>query len=158
MGGKPFYANVNCDLSWIFVPENPDRHMYYLACERCKKKVMEDPAGYSCESCSQVFEKAVPTYNFTVRISDCSGSLTMSCFGEIGETILGINCQQFFAMHEDTYAVKDLTMNRLYDNPLTLVIRAKVDPNGYSEDGPCIRYTAVRSAEHSFQNANANLL
>lgn len=25
MGGKPFYCNLNCDLSWVFVPENTDR-------------------------------------------------------------------------------------------------------------------------------------
>ena len=33
MGGKPFYCNLNVDLSWIFVPESPDRKMFYLACE-----------------------------------------------------------------------------------------------------------------------------
>ena len=31
--GKPVYANLNVDLSWVFVPENTDRQMFYLACE-----------------------------------------------------------------------------------------------------------------------------
>ena len=90
--------------------------MFYLACEVCKKKVMKDVSGsgYNCESCMRTFENCVPTYNFSIRVSDCSGSLTVGCFGEIGETILGINAQQFFAMHEDIFAVKDLTMNRLH--------------------------------------------
>ena len=64
MRGKPLYANVHCDLTWVFVPENTDRQMFYQACESCKKKVMPDSAGFSCESCDRVFKKAVPTYNF----------------------------------------------------------------------------------------------
>lgn len=63
-GGKPFYCNLNCDLSWIFVPEGGDRQMFYLACEACKKKVIPEAAGYRCENCDKNFEKANPTYNF----------------------------------------------------------------------------------------------
>lgn len=113
MGGKPFYANVNCDLTWVFVPEDSDRQMFYLACEQCKKKVMQDPAGYHCENCHKLYKDAVPTFNFTVRISDCSGTLTLSCFGDIGQSILGITAKEFFAMHEDVHAVKELAMNKL---------------------------------------------
>lgn len=116
MGGKPFYCNLNCDLSWVFVPESSDRQMFYKACEVCKKKVIEDSSGvgYNCESCMRSFENCVPTFNFSIKVSDCSGSLMLSCFGEIGETILGINAKEFFAMHEDTVEVKDLTMNLLH--------------------------------------------
>ena len=89
--GKPYYCNLNCDLSWVFVPENADRQMFYLACEVCKKKVIQTGTNYHCESCSRSFENMVPTYNFSIRVSDCSGTLMVSCFGEIGETILGIN-------------------------------------------------------------------
>lgn len=28
-GGKPFYCNLNADLSWVFVPENTERQMFY---------------------------------------------------------------------------------------------------------------------------------
>jgi len=52
-GGKQFYCNLNCDLSWVFVPENPDRQMFYQACEVCKKKVYkaDSGTGYNCEAC-----------------------------------------------------------------------------------------------------------
>lgn len=153
--GKPYYANVHCDLTWVFVPENTDRQMFYHACEVCKKKVMPDGAGFSCESCNRTFKKSVPTYNFSIKVSDCSGSISIGCFGEIGETVLGINCQQFFAIHEDAHAVKELTLNRLHENPMTLVIRAKADFNAGEQ---VVRYTAVRAVEHSYQNANENLL
>lgn len=90
---KPVYCNLNCDLSWVFVPEGSDRQMFYMACESCKKKVMESMGRYTCESCGKASETATPTYNFSVRVSDCSGSIILSCFGEIGETILGMNAR-----------------------------------------------------------------
>ena len=158
MRGKPFYANINCDLSWVYVPESTDKQMFYLACEQCKKKVMPDGDSYSCEACSRSYSNAVPTYNFSVRISDCSGSLSLSVFGEQGQGLLGISAKEFFAMHEDIAAVKELAMNRLNQVPMCLVVRAKVDQGGYSENGPSIRYTLVRMGEHSYKSANQSLL
>lgn len=90
--------------------------MFYLACKVCKKKVFKDKSGvgYNCESCMRMSEDCMPTYNFSIRVSDCSGTIMLGCFGEVGETVLGINAREFFQMHEDTFAVKDLTMNRLH--------------------------------------------
>ena len=61
-------------------------------------------------------------------------------------------------MHEDTQAVKDLTMNRLHQENLTLCVRAKIDTERFSENGPSVRYTAVRAKDHSFKDANEGLL
>jgi len=61
-------------------------------------------------------------------------------------------------MHEDVYAVKDLTMNLLHQTPMTLVVRGKVDSERYSDSGPSVRYTAVRAAQHSFAEHNESLL
>ena len=83
----------------------------------------------------------------------------LSCFGEVGETVLGINAQEFFQMHEDTNAVKDLAMNRLHQTPMQLVVRAKVDlDRGFTENGPSVRYQAIRVGQHSFADANESLL
>ena len=132
--------------------------MFYMACESCKKKVMPCDGGYACESCMRNYENAVPTYNFSVKVSDCSGTLMLGVFGEIGESVLGMTAREFLAIHEDTHQVKDLTMNRLHQEPVTMVVRAKVDQQGYSEDGPSIRYTAIRVADFNYKNANENLL
>jgi len=130
-----------------------------MACESCKKKVLQSMDRYTCESCGKASETATPTYNFSIRVSDCSGSIILSCFGEIGDTILGMNAREFYKMHEDTAAVKDLTMNLLNQRQLALVVRGKIDEGrGYSADGPTVRYTAVRAAAHSFKTANENLL
>ena len=135
--------------------------MFYLACEVCKKKVIKDSTGvgYNCESCMRTSEEYVPTYNFSIKVSDCSGQIMVGCFGEVGETVLGINAREFLQMHEDTNAVKDLTMNRLHETPMLLVVRAKVDlERGFSENGPSVRYQAIRVGKHSFADANENLL
>ena len=29
----------------------PDRPLYYLACQVCKKKVIDEQSGYRCENC-----------------------------------------------------------------------------------------------------------
>ena len=88
--------------------------MFYLASETDKKKLFSNGDGSYTDASGRRYDNAIPTYNFSFRVSDCSGSLVLSCFGEIGETILGINASEFQAMHEDSQAVKDLTMNRLH--------------------------------------------
>jgi len=75
----------------VFVPEGGDRQMFYMACEQCKKKVMQVETGFHCENCMRTFASAVPTYNFSVRVSDCSGTIIVSCFGDIGDKILGMS-------------------------------------------------------------------
>ena len=48
--------------------------MYYLACPSCKKKVTDDSSGYHCERCDKRYDSAVPTYNYSIKISDYSGT------------------------------------------------------------------------------------
>ena len=38
--GKAFYADVNCVIKDIIVPDNVDKQMFYFACQTCKKKVV----------------------------------------------------------------------------------------------------------------------
>ncbi len=70
--------------------------MFYLACPTCKKKVSDDGQGYRCENCARVYEDAVPTYNFSYKISDCSGSMTLQSLAESGDVVLGMNCKAFY--------------------------------------------------------------
>ena len=89
---------MNVDLSWVFVPEGTDKKMFYMACPKTKRKVMDTGNGMShCESCMKSYNNAdcVPTYNFSIRVSDCSGTLIVSCFGDIGDAILGKTASEF---------------------------------------------------------------
>ena len=53
LNGKPFYAEVHCEIQIIYVPDNGDRQMFYLACQTCKRKVVDDSHGYRCENCNK---------------------------------------------------------------------------------------------------------
>ena len=41
---------------------------------------------------------------------------------------------------------------------MSFVVRAKIDYDRMSDNGPSVRYTAVRAANHSFKDANEHLL
>lgn len=107
--GKAFYCKLNVTLMHIFVPEN-DRLMYYLACPTCKRKVHDDGTGYRCEHCAQSHADAVPTYSFSVRVSDCSGSVILNLLGEPGEDILGMKASEFYSLQLP--AVRELAQSR----------------------------------------------
>ena len=91
MNGEPFYCGISGVLTWITIPlDVMDRPMYYLACQICKRKVVDAQTSYECIVCEKKFEDAVPTYNFSVQVSDSSGALWVNCFGETGDAILGM--------------------------------------------------------------------
>ena len=73
-----------------------------MACPDCKKKVVEEHNGYRCESCAKLHQKANPTYNFSARISDYSGTAIASFLGDIGDEIMGISASEFKTLKEKT--------------------------------------------------------
>jgi len=44
--------------------------MYYLACNECKKKVMEEGVGFRCETCNKVMTTCNVNYTLTVIFED----------------------------------------------------------------------------------------
>ena len=160
LGGKALYFNVNCEIAKIFTPESLERQMFYLACPTCKKKVIDDGTGYRCENCYKTYEDAVPTYNFSMAIQDHSEQRIVNCLGEVGEAILGMKCNEFYTLHEDLDQVKQLGLAQQWKQ-LTLTIRAKFDANGLStsqDEGPNIRYSAIRAVPTNFKDHSSLLL
>ena len=124
---KPFYCNINCQIQIVFVPENPlERKMFYLACPVCRKKVVDDSMGYRCENCAKTQQEATPTYNFGLKIADCSGELVLNCLGEAGESILGMKANDFYEIHEDIERVRSLATS-LQMKEMTMCLRGKLD-------------------------------
>jgi len=77
-GAKSAYFTVNCFIQWVFTNENsPDRQMFYMGCKACKKKVFDVEDGYRCEKCNKNYDEAVPTYNFTVKVTDNTDSIQL---------------------------------------------------------------------------------
>lgn len=64
--------------------------MYYLGCPECKKKVLEENAGFRCENCNKVHATVNVNYSFSAKISDLSGNMFVSFMGEQGDTVMGM--------------------------------------------------------------------
>ena len=105
----------------------PDRPLYYLACQVCKKKVSDEQNGYRCENCQKTFQDAVPSYNFTMIIADHSNEEYIQCIGEVGDHIMG--CPAIVIselMAEGEAAIKAHIHSCLFKT-VTLVIRSNLD-------------------------------
>ena len=107
MNGEAVYYTVNCFCSWVFVPQENDRQMYYLACPSCKKKVSDEEQGFRCERCDKIYQDAVPTYNFTAKVSDLSSTVTVQIMGdEVGKEFIGMPCTEFYELKDDLEQIK----------------------------------------------------
>lgn len=70
--------------------------LFYNACPTCRKKVLDDLAGYRCENCNKALTSCNPTYTITAKISDFSGSIYVSFISEMGEVIMnGMSATEF---------------------------------------------------------------
>ena len=126
--GKPFYCQLMCEVAWIFLPLDVfSTPMFYLACQSCRRKVVDAGNCYECAHCTKTFEDALPIFNFSVLITDCSGSIRVQCFGEVGEAVLGMTGVQFYrAYHENMASMQELRSLRLF-TPLSVTVKAKLD-------------------------------
>ena len=77
------------------------------------------------------YSDAIPTYNFSFKVQDCSGELILQCLGESGEQVLGMKATDLYAISEDLEEVRTMGMSLTW-KPLKVVVRAKVDQSGYS--------------------------
>lgn len=85
MGGQQqsMFFKISGYVSRVYYDEQ--RTPFYMACPECKKKVLEEANGFRCENCTKFYQNANPTYNFSARVSDYSGSIVASFLGEVGE-------------------------------------------------------------------------
>lgn len=73
-----------------------DDKMIYKSCPVCRKKIRDEPAGYFCEQCDKIYPTMIPTYMFTAKISDLSGSIYVQFLTELGEPLMnGMPAKEF---------------------------------------------------------------
>lgn len=118
---------------------------------------MEEANGFWCQNCNRQYENAVPTFNFSMRVSDMSSTLTVGCLGEMGEDLLGMSAKDFYEIRSNIDEIKEVRTRQVFKN-FSLTIRAKKDSMSNSQDESGIRYSVIRVNPHSFQKANASLL
>ena len=118
----------------IFTPQEipTERHMFYLACKDCKKKVTNEAESFHCERCSKTFDEAVPTYNFSVKVSDMSGTEIVQCMGDIGEAFMGMSCTEFYQIRDDLEQIKAQAQDCMMKKHFTLTIRARLDDSTWA--------------------------
>jgi replication factor A1 len=79
-----------------------DERMFYLGCPECRKKVIEEVAGYRCENCNKVQTQCVPTYMLSAKMNDLSGSTFMTFPKELGDVIMnGQSADEFRRFKEE---------------------------------------------------------
>ncbi len=100
------YSNQNqtkyYKLSGIVSKIMNDERLFYLACNECRKKVLDDTAGYRCESCNKTYATCNPTYMITAKISDISGHAFVQFTRELGDQVMGgVKAKDFKDMREN---------------------------------------------------------
>jgi len=104
-GEKTSYFFVAGYVTQLF---SNDRPPFYLACQVCKKKVIDEETGYKCFTCNRLFTIAQPTWGFSVRISDYSDSAIFNVYGEQGDLIMGMQAVDYFAIKDDKIKVRQV--------------------------------------------------
>ncbi|KAK9056589.1 hypothetical protein SSX86_023951 [Deinandra increscens subsp. villosa] len=76
------------------------RGWYYPACPKCNKRVPLNTDGYSCIACEQTDKRYM--YCITGTISDGTGSITATLFGNAVASLVGVSCYDMVHEHGHT--------------------------------------------------------
>jgi replication factor A1 len=143
-----------------------DEKMVYNACSVCRKKVLDEPAGYRCENCDKVYQSMVPTYTITAKISDLSGSIYISFMRETGDPIIGKNAESFIDFRDHARDEGDFegTMRtylneNVYNKSHQILVKAAADTYSRGPDGEQrFKYYAVKVFPQSLVEEDQMLL
>ena len=106
-----------------------DERNYYAGCSECKKKVTEDTYGYICPSeiCGKKMEKPTYYYSFSMRIKDQTCEFWVDFFGNLGEKILKMNCNEYreLLIEGDQDKLSNFT-NQIESQQLFFIIKPKL--------------------------------
>lgn len=73
-----------------------DRNFYAGCPEKsCKKKVGPDSYNTQCNYCNKQINKPVYYYTLNLRVKDCSGEQYVDVFGDLGNKLLKIPCEEY---------------------------------------------------------------
>jgi replication factor A1 len=78
--------------------------MCYPAClsENCNKKVAElDPGQWRCERCDKTHSRPEYRYIMLISVSDHTGQLYLSCFDEVGRSMMGTSADQLMEIRQN---------------------------------------------------------
>lgn len=137
--------------------KNDDR-IFYPAClgDNCRRKVIEEQAGYRCEHCGKTFTSYQPTYMITAKISDFTESIYVNFAREHGNALMGMDAAKFkeFRETESEETVQEFFDSLLFKT-LNIMVKGKFEFfNGENR----MRYFAVKVFPHNIQAENRALI
>ena len=92
------YFRVDGFIDWVPREADGTRQIIFLACGTCKHKVVDEGYGLYCETCQDNVNEGIPTYCFSARMSDYSGSEYIQFMGEIAETVIGMPAEDLYSI------------------------------------------------------------
>ena len=102
---------------------------YYSGCPECKKKVIEDTYGYACssDSCGKKMEKPAYIFCFSIRVQDYTSEYWLDVFGNSGEKILKMNCEDYKNLIAESDQVKlNNVINEVEHRQMYFYVKPKV--------------------------------
>lgn len=126
----------------MHISDQMDRQHYYLSCVTCKKKVIQESAGYHCENCQKTYGDANPQYNFSAKIGDYSDAIYISFLGEVADSLLGMTAKEFCEMQSEGQNMSEIFKNATF-RPVDLVVRAQMRTSMQGEER--MNFMAVRT-------------
>ena len=137
--------------------KNDDR-IFYPACQsdNCRRKVIEDSAGFKCEHCGKTFMSYQPTYMITAKISDFTESIYVNFAREHGTALMGMKAEEFKEFKE-THTESEVQnfFDSLNFKPFNIMVKGKYE---FFNNEYRMRYFAVKVFPHNVQAENRALL
>jgi len=56
------------------------KQMYYQACKKCRRKVVEEGEGFKCNSCEWEGKTCDVRFVATLKVADATGELWVTCY------------------------------------------------------------------------------
>lgn len=98
MNEKPDYFNLKATI--VYIKQDT---FAYPACrsENCNKKVVDMQDGtWKCESCNVTHDRPQYRYVMSVNVCDHTSQLWLSCFDEVGRSIMGMSADDLMDLRE----------------------------------------------------------
>ncbi|KAB8230543.1 hypothetical protein BDV23DRAFT_38979 [Aspergillus alliaceus] len=132
--------------------------MCYPAClsEGCNKKVTElDPGQWRCERCDKTHPRPEYRYIMLISVSDHTGQLYLSCFDEVGRSMMGITADQLMEIRQNDEKAAGDIFQEANCRTWSFRCRAKVDNFG---DQQRIRYQIVSAKPVNYSEEASRLV
>jgi hypothetical protein len=77
-----------------------EKSFYYLACQKCKRKIAEEGGQFKCSHCGNTSEHCNVVYMFKMRLDDGTGCIWINVLGDLGNEIVGKTAEDLKKMKD----------------------------------------------------------